>query len=85
MKARANRLPIIHVISREAGEERGWMVGHSDKATCQGILREAVPRNAMIVYTDEYRSYHGLAAETATAGLLDMTYQMRATGAMGMW
>src|SRR5919206_2347126 len=55
-----DRPPIIHVISRETGEERCPLVGHSDKATCQGILGEAVPRDATIVYSDEYRSYHGL-------------------------
>src|SRR5215510_8369550 len=54
-----DRPPIIHVISRESGEERCWVVAHSDKATCQGILAEAVPRNGTIVYSDEYRSYHG--------------------------
>jgi hypothetical protein len=32
-----DRPPIIHVISRESGEERCWVVAHSDKATCQGI------------------------------------------------
>jgi hypothetical protein len=38
-----DRPPIIHIISRETGEEYGWVVGHSDKAICQGILAEAVP------------------------------------------
>jgi transposase len=28
-----DRPPIIHVISRESGEERSWVVGHSDKPT----------------------------------------------------
>ncbi len=42
------------------------MVGHSDKATCHGILGEAVPRDATIVYSDEYRSYHGLDLPHAT-------------------
>ena len=54
------------IISRETGEERCWVVGHSDKATCQGILGEAVPRDAAIVYSDEYRSYHGLDLPHAT-------------------
>ena len=61
-----DRPPIIHVISRETGEERCWVVGYSDKATCQGILAEAVPRDATIVYSDEYRSYHGLDLRHAT-------------------
>src|SRR6266508_2004829 len=61
-----DRPPIIHVISRESGEERCWVVGHSDKATCQGILGEAVPHDATIVYSDEYRSYHGLDLPHAT-------------------
>ncbi len=47
-----DRPPIIHIISRETGEERCWVVGHSDKATCQGILGEAVPPDATIVYSD---------------------------------
>src|SRR5215213_4764544 len=55
-----DRPPIIHVISRESGEERCWVVAHSDKATCQGILAEAVPVDKTIVYSDEYRSYHGI-------------------------
>ena len=38
-----DRPPIIHIISRESGEERCWVVAHSDKATCHGILAEAVP------------------------------------------
>jgi transposase len=61
-----DRPPIIHIISRETAEERCWLVGHSDKTTCQGILGEAVPRNAIIVYSDEYRSYHGLDLAHAT-------------------
>ncbi len=61
-----DRPPIIHVISRESGEERCWVVGHSDKATCQAILGEAVPHDATIVYSDEYRSYHGLDLPHAT-------------------
>jgi transposase-like protein len=61
-----DRRPIIHVISRETGEERCWVVRHSDKATCHGILSEAVPRDATIVYSDEYRSYHGLDLPHAT-------------------
>jgi transposase len=55
-----DRPPIIHVISRETGEERCPLAGYSDKATCQGILAEAVPHDATMVYSDEYRSYHGL-------------------------
>ena len=42
------------------------MVGHSDKATCQGILAEAVPPDGTIVYSDEYRSYHGIEPQHAT-------------------
>jgi transposase len=42
------------------------VVGHSDKATCQGILDEAVMRDATMVYSDEYRSYHGLELPHAT-------------------
>jgi hypothetical protein len=53
-----DRSPIIHIISRETGEERCSLVGHSDRATCQGILAEAVPAEGTIVYSDEYRSYH---------------------------
>ena len=56
----------MHLISRESGEERCWVVGHSDKATCQGILNEAIPRDATMVYSDEYRSYHGLELPHAT-------------------
>src|SRR3712207_8967586 len=55
-----DRPPIIHIISRETGEERCWVVGHSDKATCHGILAEAVPTDGTIVSSDEYRSYHGI-------------------------
>src|SRR5215216_6773764 len=55
-----DRPPIIHIISRETGEERCWVVGHSDKVTCHGILGEAVPPDGTIVYSDEYRSYHGI-------------------------
>jgi hypothetical protein len=42
------------------------VVAHSDKATCQGILDEAVPHDATMVYSDEYRSYHGLDLPHAT-------------------
>jgi hypothetical protein len=28
-----DRPPIIHIINRETGEERCWVVAHSDKAT----------------------------------------------------
>lgn len=61
-----DRPPIIHIISRETGEERCWVVGHSDKITCQGILAEAVPHDATMVYSDEYRSYHGMNLPHAT-------------------
>ena len=61
-----DRPPIIHIISRESGEERCWVVSHSDKATCQGILVEAVPAAGTVVYSDEYRSYHGLELAHAT-------------------
>jgi hypothetical protein len=37
-----DRPPIIHIISRETGEERCWVIAHSDKETCHGILAEAV-------------------------------------------
>jgi transposase len=42
------------------------VVGRSDKATCQGILAEAVPCDGTIVYSDEYRSYHGIEQNHAT-------------------
>jgi hypothetical protein len=42
------------------------VVGHSDKATSQGILAEAVPAEGTIVYSDDYRSYHGIAQQHAT-------------------
>jgi transposase len=42
------------------------VVAHSDKATCQGIVAEAVPADGTIVYSDEYQSYHGIAPEHAT-------------------
>ena len=61
-----DRPPIIHIISRETGEERCWVVGHADKATCQGIITEAVPPDGTIVYSDEYRSYHGIAPAHAS-------------------
>jgi hypothetical protein len=44
----------------------GWVVGHSDKATCHGILAEAVPVDGTIVYSDEYRSYHRIEPQHAT-------------------
>lgn len=59
----------MHVISRETGEERCWVVSHSDKTTCHGILNEAVPRDATMIYSDEYRSYHCNTCEGAGAGL----------------
>ena len=61
-----DRPPIIHIISRESGEERCWVVDHSDKATCQGILAEAVPSAGTTAYSDEYRSYHGIEMQHAT-------------------
>jgi hypothetical protein len=61
-----DRPPIIHIISRETGEECCPLVGHSDKASCQGILAEAVPHDATMVYSDEYRSYHRLDLPHAT-------------------
>jgi transposase len=42
------------------------LVGHSDKATCHGILAEAVPTDGTIVYSDEESSYHGIEPQHAT-------------------
>lgn len=61
-----DRPPIIHIISRETGEERCWVVGNANGATCKGIIAEAVPSDGTIVYSDEYRSYQGIAPEHAT-------------------
>jgi hypothetical protein len=61
-----DRPPIIHVISRESGEERCWVVAHSDKLTCQGIFAQAIPADQTIVYSDAYRSYHGISQQHAT-------------------
>ena len=61
-----DRPPIIHIISRETGEERCPLVGQSDKATCHGILAEAVPTDGTIVYSDEEWSYHGIEPQHAT-------------------
>ncbi len=61
-----DRPPIIHRISRATGEKHCWVVGHSDKATCQGILAEAVPSERTIVYSNEYSSYHGIEQGHAT-------------------
>lgn len=61
-----DRPPIIHIISRETGEERCWVVENANGATCKGIIAEAVPSDGTIVYSDEYRSYHGIAPEHAT-------------------
>jgi transposase len=55
-----DRPPIIHIISRETGEERCWVVAHSDKETCHGILGEAVRPTGTIVYSNEECSYHGI-------------------------
>ena len=56
----------MQIISRETGEERCWVVGHSDKSTCHGSLTQAVPAEGTIVSSDEYRSSHGLAQDHAT-------------------
>jgi transposase len=61
-----DRPPIIHIISRETGEERCWVVSHANKPTCQGILAEAVLAKGTIVYSDEEWSYHGMAPAHAT-------------------
>jgi hypothetical protein len=61
-----DRPPIIHIISRETGEEHCWVAGHSDPITSQGILAEAVPPEATMVYSDEYRSYRGMDLAHAT-------------------
>lgn len=61
-----DRPPIIHIINRETGEERCWVVGHSDKATCHGILPETVPTDGTIVYSGEYRRYHGSEPQHTT-------------------
>ncbi len=42
------------------------MVGHANGAPGKGILAEAVPTDGTIVYSDEYRSYHGLTLPHAT-------------------
>jgi transposase-like protein len=50
-----DRPPIIHVISRETGEERCWVVGHSDKATarvfwakpCRVMQRWSIPMSTV--------------------------------------
>ena len=50
-----DRPPSIHVISRQSGEERCWLVSHSDKASCQRIVAEAVPPDATSVSSEQYR------------------------------
>jgi transposase len=61
-----DRPPIIHIISRDTGEERCWVVGHANGMTCKGIIAKAIPADGTIVYSDEYRSYHGMAPSDAT-------------------
>jgi transposase len=61
-----DRPPIIHIISRDTGEERCWVVSNATGDTCKGIIAEAVPADGTIVYSDEYRSYHGMGPVHAT-------------------
>ena len=44
-----DRPPIIQIISRDTGEERGWVVGRAPGAICKGITAEAIPRARTIV------------------------------------
>jgi transposase len=61
-----DRPPIIHIISRDTGEERCWVVSNATGDTCKGIIAEAVPVEGTIVYSDEYRAYHGIEPQHAT-------------------
>src|ERR671927_212314 len=51
--------PIISVVSRESGQHRLWVCDHANTATCHAISGENVPAGSTILYTDEWRSYHG--------------------------
>jgi len=42
------------------------VVGHATGVICKGIIAEAVPAAQTIVYSDGYRSYHGMAPAHAT-------------------
>ncbi len=61
-----DRPPIIHILSRSTGEERCWVVAHADGLTCKGIIAEAIPPDGTLVYSDEWRSYHGMGPAHAT-------------------
>ncbi len=54
-----DRVPIIHLVSRESGEHRFWVCDHADKRTCHELIDENIPSGSTVLYTDEASSYPG--------------------------
>ena len=38
-----DRPPIIHLVSRESGEQRFWVGDHTDKRTCHELINANIP------------------------------------------
>src|SRR5688500_11382703 len=70
-----DRPPIIHIISRDTGEERCWLVSNATGETSKGIIAEAVPVDATIVYSDENRSYHSMGRRMRLSTTLNTSGQ----------
>src|SRR5262245_51049878 len=64
--ARQSFISLAARVAKNAAPRGYGVVGHSDKASCHGILAEAVPCEGTIVSSDEYRSYQGIEPQHAT-------------------
>ena len=56
------KVPVVGAKDRATGKVRAKVVAGTDKATLQGLVREAVSDSAT-VYTDESTSYGGMPFE----------------------
>ena len=54
-----DRVPIIHLVSRESGEHRFWVADHADKQTSHALIDENIPVGSTVLYTDEANNYGG--------------------------
>ena len=56
-----DRPPVCGVVGREGGQVRLTVAAHTDAVTLRGVIAGRTRPGAM-VYTDEWRGYHGVTA-----------------------
>jgi hypothetical protein len=61
-----DRPPIISLISRDTGEQRGWVCDYADRPTGHSLIAETVPPGSTRLSTDEWQSYRGSHAAHTT-------------------